>query len=820
MAQTSGDTTLCSGCYFPIVDEKFLHALSADWHSKCFKCCSCKTCLTDWYFEKHGKLYCQDDYWRIFGELCNGCTNLITGPVMVAGEHRYHPECFRCVQCTSYIGDGETYVLLERSKLYCGQCYQRSMKPLIIETPPDQPPLHCIQLVELPITPDRQSGLTLEATQTRNRGSSYLSPRERRYSRQSENNSNQCKSVFRISKVDDSSPELEELQSGDKILEINGEPIRNQRFDEIDKLIKNDKVITLTIERGPSPAPTGQLPRQRSETLPVDPPSPGCVSPTTDMPDGVMMRRRKERSSSLPRDQGSPCRSPTARSPTPKNKDKRISRTQSFKHQPLTHRVFRASDLIPGEVLGKGFFGQAVKVTHRVTGEVMVIKELFKFDEEAHNNFLKEVSVLRSLNHPNVLQFLGVLYKDKKLNLVTEYIPCGTLKDLLQDMDQVIEYDDRIKIATDIAAGMEYLHSMDIIHRDLNSQNCLVKEDGTVIVADFGLARIMITRDDQRRSWDCNRSFDKTEGPPTSPRSQNMGKKRPRKKRYTVVGSPYWMAPEMMCGKLYDEKVDLFSFGIVLCEIIGRVQADPDYLPRRHDFGLNTEVFQRKFCQDCPNGFFKIAVMCCQILPESRPDFEEVHVWLEALQLHLQSGIRLPIELQGDPLKPLQISPNKTTTSQDQDNSSGSKKLNRRDSKGTFLDSINEDKKSEETNQVSSIVLQMPDKLRLKQDSNKTAVSEEGVGEKSKIVPTDLNGVSLSDKEKLSNCSNIIITCDDMSTNSDDIIKICDCISQTPDENLINLDKDTQGDKKDVDHQTVSKTDIIITENNNSTVQE
>ncbi len=49
----------------------------------------------------------------------------------------------------------------------------------------------------------------------------------------------------------------------------------------------------------------------------------------------------------------------------------------------------------------------------------MVLKELFKFDAEAHNNFLKEVSVLRNLDHPHVLKFLGVLYKDKKLNLVT-----------------------------------------------------------------------------------------------------------------------------------------------------------------------------------------------------------------------------------------------------------------------------------------------------------------------------------------------------------------------------------------------------------------
>lgn len=69
-----------------------------------------------------------------------------------------------------------------------------------------------------------------------------------------------------------------------------------------------------------------------------------------------------------------------------------------------------------------------------------------------------------------------MLYKDKKLHLVTEFISGGTLKDLIHDMTEPLPWEQRVSFAKDIAAGMTYLHSMNIIHRDLNSNNCLVRE--------------------------------------------------------------------------------------------------------------------------------------------------------------------------------------------------------------------------------------------------------------------------------------------------------------------------------------------------------
>lgn len=318
-----------------------------------------------------------------------------------------------------------------------------------------------------------------------------------------------------------------------------------------------------------------------------------------------------------------------------------LSRTKSFRVEPkqTQQRIFRASDLVQGELLGKGFFGQVYKVTHKETKEVMVLKELYRVDEIAQKNFLKEVAVLRSLSHKNVLRFIGVLYKEKKLHLITEYIAGGSLKELIHDSGLPLTWHDRISFARDISSGMSYLHSKNIIHRDLNSLNCLVREDRSVVVADFGLARIV--NPDSGHGMNSERWLQ--DGKETVQR-----KDRQRRKRYTVVGTPWYMAPEMMKGNKYDEKVDVFSFGIIVCEIIGRVEADPDYLPRNNDFGLNQQIFKEKFCLSCgcPVPFYKVAFLCCDLNPDKRPSFEILEDWFNGLTLHISMG--LPIDLISD----------------------------------------------------------------------------------------------------------------------------------------------------------------------------
>ncbi|XP_060806660.1 LIM domain kinase 1 [Amyelois transitella] len=633
----------CAGCLNDIGDDDYVSALRQDWHKDCFRCSVCDAQLSTWYFEKDELLFCQSDYWARFGENCLQCSQVITGPVMSAGEHRFHPECFACARCGLHLEDGEPYALLERARLYCGACY-----PLL-----SSQSAHAIRSLRVPA-----AALTLAAADDR-----ALSVTDKL--------SHVARALFRAALAlciqltchrIDSACGLLTLRVGDRVLEINGTPVRN-RPDTLEKeLACPDAIIQLTIEQTPrtnthhsticntadefddkqkhdvkSPVERKILREDLRKNIPK-------TSPQEEDEGGrkerlfkrkgeeggkVRLKRRQPPASPLLADRDRSCSLPKLLDPnvSPSSWPSvgvlgDLSRCRSFRAGPVAGQVFRAADLLQGELLGSGFFGQVYKVTHRDTNEVMVLKQLYRLDEDAQRNFLKEVAVLRSLKHPNVLRFVGVLYKEKRLHLVTEYVAGGTLHQLLQDRSRPLSWVTRARLARDVSAGVGYLHRMNVIHRDLNSHNCLVREDQTVIVADFGLARI-VQRTASSTLERKSRAHDATL----------------RRKRYTVVGNPYWMAPEMMNGDVYDEKVDVFSFGIILCEIIGRVPADPDYLPRRPDFGLNELVFLEEFCRPhaCPEAFYRIAFLACDLEPDARPTFEVMEIWLESVVLSLSA---------------------------------------------------------------------------------------------------------------------------------------------------------------------------------------
>ncbi|KAM9780669.1 LIM domain kinase 1-like [Syngnathus typhle] len=585
------------------------------------RCGECSCNLSHWYFERDGQLYCKKHYWQRYGENCHGCAEALQpGLVMVAGDQKYHPECFKCVTCQILIGDGDSYTLVEHSKLFCGQCFGQGAASSPSSEPIKSP--HTVALVSLPPQTEGQRGLKVATGLSQKSGP-----------------------LVTVTALDSDAlgPDmLSSLHIGDKILEVNGIPVHNVCPNKVAHVIQDtSRQLQLTVEHNP-----------RSKTSTDDHKDLNCVCekvPSThalpnleeepgsgaETPDSTRMSPHRHgtmgmRSRNILR---SCSIEKSSLSLFSQRKD--MVRSESLRNDPVdrTYRIFRPSDLIHGEVLGRGFFGQAVKVTHQETGEVMVMKELIRFDEETHKSFLKEVKVMRCLDHPNVLKFIGLFYKDKHIHFVSEYIQGGTLRETIAKMDNNFPWNIRVSYAKDIAAGMAYLHSMNVIHRDLNSHNCLVKENQSVVVADFGLARLVTAERNRSRTPSLDQ-------PPKGTLSEL--RKPDRRKRYTVVGNPYWMAPEMIHGKSYDERVDIFSFGIMICEIIGRVSADPDFLPRSNDFGLNVSAFiERHQPSQCPLAFLPLAAICCDLDADQRPSFSKLEEWLENLLMHLD--MRLPL---------------------------------------------------------------------------------------------------------------------------------------------------------------------------------
>nr|ACJ85685.1 unknown [Medicago truncatula] len=184
--------------------------------------------------------------------------------------------------------------------------------------------------------------------------------------------------------------------------------------------------------------------------------------------------------------------------------------------------------------VGSGSFGDLFRGSYCSQDVAIKVLKPERISTDMLKEFAQEVYIMRKIRHKNVVQFIGACTRPPNLCIVTEFMSRGSLYDFLHRQKGVFKLPSLLKVAIDVSKGMNYLHQNNIIHRDLKTANLLMDENELVKVADFGVARV------QTQS-----------GVMTA-----------------ETGTYRWMAPEVIEHKPYDQKADVFSFGIALWELL------------------------------------------------------------------------------------------------------------------------------------------------------------------------------------------------------------------------------------------------------------
>lgn len=252
-----------------------------------------------------------------------------------------------------------------------------------------------------------------------------------------------------------------------------------------------------------------------------------------------------------------------------------------------------------GEKIGEGGFGVVYKGTYRFGPAAIKQLQIDNLSSEAEEEFNKEAKIMSELHHPNIVHFYG--YCTVPRCLVMEYMPKGSLFKVLHNKSEPLDWNIRIRIATDIASGLAFLHSKQIWHRDIKSLNVLLDANMGARLTDFGLSKVK------------NETKSKTLATKTSK---------------DAVGTVQWMAPELFRLKpTYTQKSDVYSLGITFWELASRKIPYADSIQAAIS-GFVQQGEREDIPADCPPKLAHLIQQCWAGNPEERPTAEKVAIFM------------------------------------------------------------------------------------------------------------------------------------------------------------------------------------------------